>query len=196
MNVQYRRISGEEVEFSMTTRAHLDEMIARTAMGSRADFEKLYKATSAKLFGVCIRILNNESEAEEVLQEVYVKVWRSADKYASGNASPISWLAAIARNTSIDRYRRRKPEAADIDEAEVIADDAPSPEASAVLSNEVDRLNGCMSQLKDRHADAVRNVYLGGWTYEEAAQKLDVPLNTVKTWIRRSLISLRECMNQ
>ena len=131
-------MTGEEVDFQMTTTAHLDEMIARTAMGSRADFEKLYKATSAKLFGICIRILNNESEAEEVLQEVYVKVWRSADKYASGNASPISWLAAIARNTSIDRYRRRKPETADIDEAEVIADDAPSPEASAVLSNEED----------------------------------------------------------
>jgi len=196
MNVQVQRMSGKEVDFRMTTTAHLDEMIARTAMGSRADFEKLYKATSAKLFGICIRILNNESEAEEVLQEVYVKVWRSADKYASGNASPISWLAAIARNTSIDRYRRRKPESADIDEAEVIADDAPSPEASAVLSNEVDRLNGCMAQLKDRHADAVKNVYLGGWTYEEAAMKLDVPLNTVKTWIRRSLISLRECMNQ
>lgn len=196
MNVQVQRISGEEVDFRMNTTAHLDEMIARTAMGSRADFEKLYKATSAKLFGICIRILNNESEAEEVLQEVYVKVWRSADKYASGNASPISWLAAIARNTSIDRYRRRKPESADIDEAEVIADDAPSPEANAVLSNEVDRLNNCMSQLKDRHADAVKNVYLGGWTYEEAALKLDVPLNTVKTWIRRSLISLRECMNQ
>lgn len=196
MNVQFQRMSGKEVDFRMTTTAHLDEMIARTAMGSRADFEKLYKATSAKLFGICIRILNNESEAEEVLQEVYVKVWRSADKYASGNASPISWLAAIARNTSIDRYRRRKPESADIDEAEVIADDAPSPEANAVLSNEVDRLNGCMAQLKDRHADAVKNVYLGGWTYEEAAMKLDVPLNTVKTWIRRSLISLRECMNQ
>ena len=196
MNVQVQRMSGKEVDFRMTTTAHLDEMIARTAMGSRADFEKLYKATSAKLFGICIRILNNESEAEEVLQEVYVKVWRSADKYASGNASPISWLAAIARNTSIDRYRRRKPEYADIDEAEVIADDAPSPEANAVLSNEVDRLNGCMAQLKDRHADAVKNVYLGGWTYEEAAMKLDVPLNTVKTWIRRSLISLRECMNQ
>lgn len=196
MNVQVQRMSGKEVDFRMTTTAHLDEMIARTAMGSRADFEKLYKATSAKLFGICIRILNNESEAEEVLQEVYVKVWRSADKYASGNASPISWLAAIARNTSIDRYRRRKPESADIDEAEVIADDAPSPEANAVLSNEVDRLNGCMAQLKDRHADAVKNVYLGGWTYEEAAMKLDVPLNTVKTWIRRSLISLRECMNQ
>lgn len=180
----------------MNARENLEKMISATAMGSRTDFEQLYSATSAKLFGICVRILKNESEAEEVLQEVYVKVWRSADRYASGNASPISWLAAIARNTAIDRYRRRKPEASDLNEAEVIADEAPSPEANAMLSNEVDKLNGCMAELKNDHADAVRNVYLGGWTYDEAAQKLGVPLNTVKTWIRRSLISLRECMNR
>ncbi|MEM7290123.1 MAG: sigma-70 family RNA polymerase sigma factor [Pseudomonadota bacterium] len=196
MNVQVSGITGQRVNLDMTTKAHLEELISSTAMGSRSDFEKLYIATSAKLFGICIRILNNESEAEEALQEAYVKVWRSAGKYASGTASPISWLAAIARNTAIDHYRRKKPEYADMEEAEVIVDEAPSPEASAVLSNEVDRLNGCMSELKTEHAYAVKSVYLGGWTYEEASKKLDVPLNTVKTWIRRSLISLRECMNQ
>jgi RNA polymerase sigma-70 factor (ECF subfamily) len=180
----------------MNTREDLEEMIARTALGSKSHFEKLYSATSAKLFGICMRILNNESEAEEALQETFVKVWRNADKYASGNASPISWLAAIARNTSIDRYRRRKPESAELVEAEVIADEAPSPEANAVLSNEVGRLNSCISELKERHAFAVKSVYLGGWTYDEAAQELDVPLNTLKTWVRRSLISLRECLNR
>lgn len=196
MNVQYSGLTGESVKLNMSSRAHLEEMIARTAMGSRTDFNKLYNATSAKLFGICLRILNNQSEAEEALQEAYVKIWRSADKYAAGNASPISWLAAIARNTAIDQYRRKKPESADIGEAEVMADDAPSPEANAVLSNEMDRLESCMSELKPEHAYAVKSVYLGGWTYDEAAQKLDIPLNTVKTWIRRSLISLRECLNQ
>lgn len=196
MNVHYSRLSGERVVSSMTTRADLEEMIARTALGSNSDFQNLYNATSAKLFGICLRILNNQSEAEEALQEAYVKVWRSADKYASGNASPISWLAAIARNTAIDTYRRKKPESADIAEAEFVADDSPSPEANAMLSTEMDKLTGCMAELKTEHAFAVKSVYLSGWTYEEAAQNLDVPLNTIKTWIRRSLISLRECLNR
>ena len=130
------------------------------------------------------------------MQETYIKIWRSADKFAAGTASPISWLATVARNTAIDRYRSKKPEGAEMAEAEVIADEAPSPEASAILSDDVSRLNSCMSELKEQHADALRQVYLGGWTYDEAATKLDVPLNTVKTWIRRSLISLRECLNR
>ena len=180
----------------MTNRDDLEKMIAAIALGNQSEFQQLYNATSAKLFGVCLRILNNQTDAEEALQEVYIKVWRSADRYATGQASPISWLAAIARNTAIDRYRAKKPETADIAEAEIIADEAPSPEAHALLSDDVGRLKGCMEELDDRHALAVKQVYLNGWTYQEAADELQIPLNTAKTWIRRSLISLRECLNR
>ena len=171
-------------------------MIAATALRNQSEFQKLYNATSAKLFGVCLRILKNQTDAEEALQEVYVKVWRSADRYATGQASPISWLAAIARNTSIDLYRARRPETVDIAEAEVIADEAPSPEAQTLLFDDVGRLKGCMEELDDRHALAVKQIYLNGWTYQETADELEIPLNTAKTWIRRSLISLRECLNR
>ena len=165
-------------------------------MGNRSAFQRLYNRTSAKLFGICLRILNDRTDAEEALQEAYIKVWRSADKFAAGRASPISWLAAIARNTAIDRYRAKRPETTEIEEAEVIADEAPSPEAAAVLSDDVGRMKECMNELDERHADALTQVYIAGWTYAEAAEKLDVPLNTVKTWIRRSLIALRECLNR
>ncbi len=180
----------------MSDRNELEHWIARSALGSRSDFELLYNATSAKLFGICLRILNNRSEAEEALQETYIKVWNSASKFTAGHASPISWLAAIARNSSIDYYRRKKPEAGDISEAEMIPDEAPSPEAHALLSDDVGRLQVCMAELDERHADALKNVYLSGWTYGEAAEKLDIPLNTVKTWIRRGLVSLRDCLNR
>lgn len=180
----------------MNDRKQLENWIARSALGSRSDFELLYNATSAKLFGICLRILNNRSEAEEALQETYIKVWNSSSKFTPGQASPISWLAAIARNSSIDYYRRKKPESGDISEAEMIADEAPTPEANALLSDDVGRLNVCMTELDERHADALKNVYLNGWTYVEAAEKLDVPLNTVKTWIRRGLVSLRDCLNR
>lgn len=179
----------------MSSREQLETWIARSAFGSRTDFELLYNATSAKLFGICLRILNNKSEAEEALQETYIKIWNSSSKFIAGEASPISWLAAIARNSSIDHYRRRKPTSDDLSKAEMIADDAPSPEESALLSNDVERLNLCMAELDERHASALKNVYLSGWTYVEAAEELDIPLNTIKTWIRRALVSLRDCLN-
>ena len=180
----------------MTTKEDLEAMIFQTAMGNRAEFQKLYNATSAKLFGISLRILNDRNEAEESLQEAYIKVWRSADKFATGKASPISWLAAIARNTAIDHYRRRKPVSGELSEAENVADELPSPEAAAILTNDVTRMNVCMLELDDRHAGALKNIYLSGWTYEEAANELEVPVNTMKTWIRRALISLRECLNR
>ena len=180
----------------MSSREEIENLISRVALGNRDAFGELYNLTSAKLFGICLRILNDRGEAEEALQETYVKVWRSAAKFATGTASPISWLAAIARNAAIDRYRKKKPEAADVSEAELIADEAPSPEANAILTDDMQNLDVCMAELDERHADAIRNVYLSGWTYNEAADELDVPLNTVKTWIRRGLISLRECLNR
>ena len=180
----------------MVTREDLEKLISAIALGSQKDFAELYNATSAKLFGICIRILNNESEAEEALQETYVKIWRYADRYSVGAASPMSWLCAIARNTAIDRYRRLMPEAGDLKDAELVADDLPSPEARALISDDVKRLENCLKELKEEHAAAVRSVYLGGWTYAETAEKLDIPLNTAKTWIRRSLLRLRECLNR
>ncbi len=180
----------------MSSREQIEIHISQVALGNRQAFSDLYDATSAKLFGICLRILNDRSEAEEALQETYVKVWRSADKFASGKASPISWLAAIARNSAIDRYRKKKPDTAELVEAEVVADEAPSPESNAIMSDDMDNLDRCMGELDERHASAIRNVYLSGWSYNEAATELDIPLNTVKTWIRRGLISLRECLNR
>jgi len=180
----------------MTTRAELEQMISMIALGNRNEFQNLYNATAAKLFGICLRVLNNRNDAEEALQETYIKVWRSADTFVSGQASPISWLATIARNTSIDLYRKKRPSTAEIEEAEIIADDKPSPEAAAIHTGDMTMLNACMGELNPKHANAVKEIYLGGWTYEETSQKLDAPVNTVKTWVRRALIAIRECMNR
>ena len=180
----------------MSTREDIENLIAKTALGNQAAFAELYSSTSSKLFGICLRILKDQGEAEEALQETFVKVWRSADKFATGNASPISWLAAIARNSAIDRYRKRRPESAEIEEAEVIADEAPTPEANTIISDDVRSMEVCLGELDERHSFAIKNVYLSGWSYQEASDALDVPLNTVKTWIRRGLISLRACLNR
>ncbi len=172
------------------------ELIARTALQDRAAFRQLYERTSAKLFGICLRILDNRAEAEDVLQEVYVKVWNKADRFATGHASAIAWLAAIARNQAIDRVRARKPVSDDESVLEQMASHDPSPEEAVISGSETRRIEACLEELDERHAAAVKRTYLAGWSYQQAADELAVPLNTVKTWIRRSLISLRECMNR
>ncbi|RUT28222.1 sigma-70 family RNA polymerase sigma factor [Arsenicitalea aurantiaca] len=173
----------------------LADLLARTAMRDRAAFKLLYTRTSAKLFGVALRILKDRSEAEEALQEVYVKIWQRADRYQAGGFSPISWLVAIARNHALDVLRARKPVADDLDAALDLADAGPNPEQATVRSGERARIEACLDQLDTDRADAVRGAYLDGYSYEELASRHSVPLNTMRTWLRRSLLKLRECLS-
>ncbi|MCO5073889.1 MAG: sigma-70 family RNA polymerase sigma factor [Rhizobiaceae bacterium] len=174
----------------------ITKLIIRVSMKDRAAFDALYRQTSAKLFGVCLRVLSNRPEAEEALQEVYVKIWNKADRFAISDLSPISWLVAVARNHSIDRLRQRRRPTADIDEAVDIADTAPDPESLVVASGEVGQLNNCLQELDDDRAAAVRGAYLAGDSYAELAERHGVPLNTMRTWLRRSLLKLRECLER
>jgi RNA polymerase sigma-70 factor (ECF subfamily) len=173
----------------------ISELIARIALRDRVAFRSLYQQTSAKLFGVTLRILKDRSEAEEALQEVYVKIWRRADRYVAGGYSPISWLVAIARNHALDVLRARKPVSDDIDAALELADAAPDPEQAALNSAERSRIEACLGELEADRADAVRGAYLDGFSYEELAARYKIPLNTMRTWLRRSLLKLRECLS-
>jgi RNA polymerase sigma-70 factor (ECF subfamily) len=175
----------------------ISKLIVRTSMKDRAAFDRLYRQTSAKLFGVCLRVLNDRGEAEEALQEVFVKIWTKADRFAVSELSPISWLVAIARNHAIDRIRaRRQQPAADIDAALDIADPGPGPEAAVVAGDEAERVHRCLEELEQDRASAVRGAYLKGESYAELAERHGVPLNTMRTWLRRSLIKLRECLER
>ena len=175
--------------------ADIADLIARCALRDRAAFKTLYGRTSAKLFGVTLRILRDRSEAEEALQEVYVKVWQRADRYVPGGYSPISWLVAVARNHSLDVLRARKPRGDDIDMALDVADAGPNPEQAEAARGERARIDHCLEQLDSGKADAVRGAYLDGYSYEELAERHSVPLNTMRTWLRRSLLKLRECLS-
>ncbi|HEY4191743.1 MAG TPA: sigma-70 family RNA polymerase sigma factor [Mesorhizobium sp.] len=174
----------------------ISKLLVRTSMKDRAAFDLLYRQTSAKLFGVCLRVLNDRTEAEEALQEVFVKVWTKADRFAVSDLSPISWLVAVARNHSIDRIRARRPTAADIDAALDVADTAPDPEAATMADDDSERIHRCLGELEKDRAAAVRGAYLKGESYAELAQRHGVPLNTMRTWLRRSLLKLRECLER
>ena len=179
----------------MRTTADIEEMIAGMANGDRDAFDALYAATSAKLFGVCLRVLNNRAEAEDALQDAFVKVWRNADRYSANGFSPMTWLITVTRNTCIDRLRARKARLGDMDEAAEVADAAPGPEALAIAASDRARIVNCMEGLAPEKAQAVRRAYLEGETYQELADVFDVPLNTIRTWLRRSLLKLRECLS-
>lgn len=180
----------------MLTPADIEQLIARTALKDRKAFSALYDATSAKLFGVCLSVLRNRAEAEEAVQDVYIRIWNKADRYAVTGHSPMTWLIAVARNLAIDRLRARKVPASSLDNAMETSDPSPGPEASAIAGAEARRVLDCMDELDADKARAVKGAYLNGDTYQDLATRFDVPLNTMRTWLRRSLAALRACLTQ
>lgn len=177
---------------------HLVAWLGDVADGDREAFERLYRATSDKLFGVCVRLLRDRAEAEDALQDVFTTIWHKAGQYDAARASAITWLAQIARNRCIDRLRStshlRRNDAIDL--AEQIPDDAPGALDHAERAGERERLEECMSELEANRSKLLRTAFFEGVTYEELAARSNTPLGTVKSWIRRSLIALRACLER
>ena len=177
-------------------REQIEVLISRIAMNDRSAFTGLYDATSAKLFGVCLRVLNNRAAAEDAMQDSFVKIWRNASRYQSNGLSPMTWLITIARNTAIDRLRATRKGHVDIDTPGLeLAASGAGPEHLAIAAGEARRLVGCLEELAEDRGAAVRGAYLDGKSYQDLADAFAVPLNTMRTWLRRGLISLRECMS-
>ncbi len=179
-----------------TARSHgaveLAGLLARAADGDKQSFREFYDRTSAKLFGIILRILVERGEAEDVLQEVYVTVWRKAAEFDAARASPVTWLATIARNRAIDRLRARgsRP-AAPIEDAMDVRDESPLADALIDSDRDAQRLRAALSMLEPQHAAAIRSCYFEGTTYEALAQRENVPVGTLKSWVRRGLIRLK-----
>ena len=174
----------------------IERLLGRVALRDRDAFAALYDATSAKLFGICLRVLKDRPEAEDALQDVYVRIWHNAGRYASNGLSPMTWLITIARNRAIDRLRARRSGEGGMEEAADLPDAGPGPEGAAVARSELARVLSCMGELPVERASAIKGAYLDGATYTELASRYDVPLNTMRTWLRRSLQSLRECLSR
>lgn len=179
----------------LDAKEQLIDVMARVANRDRAALAELYALTSAKLFGITLRICGDKAAAEDVLQEVYIKIWHRADHYQAGTYSPISWLSVIARNAAID-WRRKYGKERFVDEGviDVIADD--SPLVDVVIENEQQnaRIMDCLEQLGNEQNKPIRSAFFGGLTYAELAEKDDVPLSTMKSRIRRGLMNLKKCL--
>lgn len=169
-------------------------LLGRIANGCRKSFASFYEQNADLVFGILIRMLRDRVEAEEIMQEVFVRVWTKASRFDPALASERTWLIALTRNAAIDRLRsgKRRPPTEEIDPETV--SDAPSPEKAAWNAQIASRLEHCLAQLEPSKASYVRLAYIEGWSYEELAQASSTPLNTMKTWLRRSLLRLRDCM--
>lgn len=179
-------------------RDQLRSLLIACASGDRSAFEALYGRTSAKLFGICLRILGRPSEAEEALQDAYLAIWRKADQFDAQLASPITWLAMIARNKAIDRLRADRVGRASvpIDLGAELADDNVSVASRIEAQAEGRRLRSCIDELSGEQRGVIRIAFFEGCTYEEIAARSDTPLGTIKSWIRRGLIKLKACLER
>src|ERR1700728_1689977 len=179
----------------MLMQTELVWLLGAVATGDEAAFERLYIETRAKLYGVLLRILGRPELADEVMQEAYLKVWKMAVKFDPTIASPITWMVAIARNRAIDIVRK-KGELSIEDEPDAlnVAAETPPPLARREMTEELKRLLACLGKLDPEKQRIVLLAYYSGWSRDQLAKKLDIPVNTIKTWLRRSLLEIRECM--
>lgn len=189
--------------------AALADVLARVALGDRAAFGTLYTATSAHLFGVILRINPDRAQAEDLLQDIFVNIWRAASGYEAARAQPMTWLTSIARNRAIDSLRRRKTEVStvthlrpadddgdDTDPLATLASDAAGPLDLLVQAAEAQAVSHCVKALSAEQQQCVALAYYQGLSHAEVAQHLAQPLGTVKSWMRRALIALKDCLGR
>ena len=182
---------------SPVERDELNRLLQQAGRNDQKAFAELYKRTSPKLFGVCLRMLRDRGEAEEVLQETYTTVWRRAGSFDANRASAITWLVTLSRNKAIDRLRQHREELLeDPSRLDETVDEQPTPAAGAETSEEYQRLQHCFDELDPQQQSSVREAFFTGATYNELATRCKVPLGTMKSWIRRSLMQLRTCLDQ
>jgi RNA polymerase sigma-70 factor (ECF subfamily) len=185
----------------------LAALLARSGLGDRVAFATLYRATSAHLLGVVLRINPDRGQAEDVLQETYVNVWRSAGGFDAARAQPLTWLTSIARNGAIDSLRRAKARVRtvssqvasadggdDVDLVDLVAGDDDGP--LELLQRAADKrdMAHCVARLSSEQQQCVALAYYQGLSHSEVADHLAQPLGTVKSWLRRALLALKDCL--
>jgi len=175
----------------------LVKLLSACALGDRDAFQQLYLATSPKLFAVALRILRSEAQAEECLQDAYVKIWQRAGDYRPHLASPVTWLVTIVRNGALDSLRRnrRQVELADPAHLEFLMDEHTSTPGPEGEESDAALLRDCLKRLREDQRRCIEIAYFEGLSHSEVAERTQTPMGTVKTWIRRGLDELRKCLD-
>lgn len=176
--------------------ASLDELLAAVARGDRRAFARLYDHAAPKLFTLALRLMRNRAAAEEILQEAFVRVWARAGDFDPDKGAALGWMVTILRNAALDRLRHERPAMA-LDEApdiEAVPDPGADPLSATMSNAEARALRHCLDQLEPAPRRAILLAYWHGLSHEELAGRLDAPLGTVKSWIRRGMVRLKGCL--
>lgn len=179
-------------------------MLQATALGDERAFAELYRACSSHLFGLLLRMLQRRDWAEEALQDCFVKIWQKAETYEPEKGAPLTWLLSVARYRALDLLRMKRPEVElpDADEEHgglppmALHDEAEDPLARASEGQGIARMRECLKVLPPEQREALLLAYYEGYTHQELAKRMNAPLGTVKSWVRRGLARLRECLDQ
>jgi RNA polymerase sigma-70 factor, ECF subfamily len=184
---------------AMTSSSFLAQLLVRIAGRDPEAFAALYPVTVAKLYGITLRILKRRDVADDVLQDVYVRIWEKAVEFDVSKGSPMGWMGAIARNRALDELRRNRSPLIDTDdssEAEDVISDAKEPLVVLEHAEELARLSQCLERLDAERREMVLLAYREGVSREELSERLGRPVGTIKTWLRRSLIELKACLDR
>ncbi|HMN83370.1 MAG TPA: sigma-70 family RNA polymerase sigma factor [Burkholderiaceae bacterium] len=180
--------------------AELMRLLDRVALRDAAALKSLYDLTASKLYGLALRVVSNREWAEDVLQDAYLTIWRCAGDYRAALSPPMAWMGLIVRSRALDFLRRRAAErmnqTQELDQelADSLPGEAPDPMDTTQASEQAWALHQCLSRLETRQREVLSLAYLRDLSHGELAERLKLPLGTVKTWIRRGLEQLRGCM--
>ena len=174
----------------------LQTLLAATARRDEHAFAKLYDLTCANLNAVALRILKSESAAQDALQDAYVQIWHRAVDYHSAKGTPMTWMASIVRYRALDILRKQKPTAPieTIDTEEM--DATLGPLATLLESDMAKLLWACLQELNENQRNSLLLAFYEGLTHDELSVRIDRPLGTVKSWVRRGLQSVKGCLER
>lgn len=185
---------------TLTPDSELMYLLDRIAAQDDSALKALYERTSSKLFGLALRIVRHRDLAEDVLQEAFLSIWRGAGGYRASLSPPMAWMGLIVRSRALDALRKRASDRSDVtnefDEemAQTLEGDSPNPMDTTQASEQAFALHQCLGKLDNKQREVVSLAYLRDQSHSELAEQLRLPLGTVKSWIRRGLEQLRQCM--
>lgn len=183
--------------FSDTSPAALEHLIGRCALRDRSAFSAIYQATSARVFGFLVNMLRDREAAEEVLQDAYMQIWQKSASYTAERGQPLTWIISLARYRALDYLRRQSTRRRhEFSYATADQPDDPAHEEGAAVDDKDQHLSICLNRLQDRARESVVKAYCEGYTHEELSASMNTPIGTVKSWIRRSIKRLKECLHE
>ena len=180
----------------MLSRQQLDVLLNDISRGDKVAFDQLYIATSAKLYGIVLGIVRRREVADELLQDIYLRVWQHAGRFDALRSSPITWMAAIARNCALDEVKRSALPLSENDCELIEPAGADDPADQHERAENARRLQLGLGRLGPEKSALVVQAYCYGMSRKDIAERTGQPVSTVKTWLRRSLAELRSYLEE